>query len=281
MILAIDYAAVYSYAAPVSLSVHDVRIFPRPDSRLRVRRQEFACPAAGGVRFRRDAYDNLVANCFFPDPVTELAATLALEVEIPAQNPFDFLLEDRAITLPIGYTASERTVLAPFLAIDARQPLPEPLVPTNARPTVDTLVAANHWLHEAIAYERREEGDPLPIAETLSRGRGSCRDVAVILLEALRQNGVAARLAAGFVWEGDLPVGERRAETAMHAWVEAYLPGAGWTGLDPTNGVFCDHHFLPVAVGLTPAEIAPVVGTYFQNDSVASTLATRLTVTRR
>jgi transglutaminase-like putative cysteine protease len=80
------------------------------------------------------------------------------------------------------------------------------------------------------------------------------------------------------VWEVDRSADERRAESALHAWVEAYLPGAGWIGLDPTNGVFCDHHFVTTAVGLAHGDIAPVAGTYYGNEPIASALASRISV---
>jgi len=278
MILAINYAATYSYADPVSLSVHDVRVFPRPDGRLRLRQQVFSCPPAAGIRFRSDAFDNVVANCFFLESLAELSLSLALEVEVGERNPFEFLLEQHSLSLPIRYQQAEQEILRPFLLTAGDDHLPAALTPAAGLPTVETLVAMTQWIHASIAYERRDEGPPLCVTETLARRRGCCRDVAVLMLAALRQAGVAARLAAGFVWEGDTAVADRRAESAMHAWVEAYLPGAGWTGFDPTNGVLCDHHFLPVAVGLVPSDIQPVTGTYFHPQPVVSRLTSRMTV---
>src|SRR5690606_33124235 len=109
----------------------------------------------------------------------------------------------------------------------------------------------------------------------------SCRDFAVLFAEVLRRNGVAARLASGFLWEDKDPGSPRRAENALHAWVEAYLPGAGWLGFDPTNGVLCDHHFLVTAVGLLPADVSPISGHYYGNQTIASRLETSLTITER
>ena len=106
-----------------------------------------------------------------------------------------------------------------------------------------------------LAYERREEGVAREPAETIALGRGACRDFAVLLAVLLRQMGVAARLASGYMVEtGER---ERRAEGALHAWTEAYLPGAGWIGLDPTNGILCDHHHILAAVGLEPGRRLP------------------------
>lgn len=279
MILRIDYSATYSYERPVSLSPHLARILPRTDLFVKVSERVFASHPTADVNYRRDLFDNLVASCFFPEPIDELPIQLSLTLEVAERNPFHFLLESRALHVPCAYTVAEQALLGPLLAPSVPDlSLPFPLAAGAPRPTVEALVTMNRWLHENIAYERRDEGEPFAPAETLRRASGACRDTAVLFAEVLRRNGVAARLASGFVWEGDREPGERRAESAMHAWVEAYLPGAGWVGLDPTNGVLCDHHFVTTAVGWTAADVSPVAGTYFGKTQVASRLATTLEI---
>ena len=144
----------------------------------------------------------------------------------------------------------------------------------NRRNTVTTLVELNKRLHECIGYERREEGAALSPAETLRLGRGACRDVTVLLAEILRQMGFAARLTSGYLRESDAET--RRAEGSLHAWTEVFLPGAGWVGLDATNGVFCNHNFIGAAVGLTPADITPISGVYFHKKRIPAQMTSRL-----
>lgn len=278
MKLSIRYEAVFSYARPASLSPHLVRVFPRTDLFVRVEKTNFSTHPAGDIQWRRDLFDNLIAYCFFPECVQDLPFALDLELEVRERNPFHFLLDSRGLRIPCDYSAHERKILAPFLEPGEPLPLPSPLAPDGLRPTVETLVTLNRWVHENLEYERRDEGEPFSPMETLRRGCGSCRDFGPLFAEILRANGVAARLASGFVWEGDRAAAERRAESALHAWVEAYLPGAGWIGIDPTNGVFCDHHFVTTAVGLLHDDIAPVAGTYYGKEAIASSLATRLAV---
>lgn len=279
MQLAISYRVEYRYAAPASLSTHVLRLFPRPDPAVRIERQSLTTVDNASVQVRRDVFDNVVATCFFPDTLLSLTISLDLDLSVQESNPFAFLLEPRGLRIPCDYTPAERRLLAAYLRPTQRAAWPEPLA-VASRPTIDGLVAMNRWIAEAVRYERREEGEPLPVGETLARGRGACRDVAVLLAEALRHNGVAARLVSGYLFEGDAADDDRRATSAMHAWTEAYLPGAGWIGLDPTHGVLCDHCFVPTAVGLTPADIAPVSGTYFSDTPVDSTLASSLVVHR-
>jgi len=278
MNLSIRYEANFRYEKPVSFSPHLARIFPRTDLFVKVGRMRFETDAAGDVQFRRDLFDNLIACCFFPQSLDALPFRLELDLDVKERNPFHFLLDARGARIPCQYTGDERALLAAFLATDGTASLPGPLSGAASGPTAEALVARNSWIHKNLGYERRDEGDPFPPAETLRRGSGSCRDFAVLLAESLRQSGVAARLAAGFVWEGDKEESDRRAQSSLHAWVEAYLPGAGWIGMDPTNGVLCDHHFVTTAVGLRPADIAPISGTFYENERVAGTLATHLEI---
>lgn len=280
MNLAIRYAANYRYDATASLSPHVARLLPRQDLFVRSERTEFSTNPGANVQYRQDLFDNLVARCFYPHPVDTLEFRLELDLHLTERNAFDFLLDPHALTLPFAYEEAEARVLAPYLRTAGPQEFPESLrLESVPRPTVDTLLAMNLWLHTNIAYERREEGDAYASEDTLRLGRGSCRDFAVLFADVLRTHGVATRLASGFLWEDDSEEAPRRAENAMHAWVEAYLPGAGWLGFDPTNGVLCDHHYIVTAVGLTPADISPVSGHYYGNQPIASVLDATLTIT--
>jgi transglutaminase-like putative cysteine protease len=280
MKIEVRYHAIFQYEEPAGFSPHIARLFPRRDMAVQVDLADFHTHTSADVQQRQDLFDNLVATCFFPEPLQRLEFHLALDLTLKPRNPFHFLLDAHAVEVPFHYQPREAEVLAPYLARrSAGVAWPGSLQPSGAsRPTVEKLVALNLWLHENIAYERREEGDPLPIEQTLREQKGSCRDFAVVLAEVLRVHGVAARLVSGFLWEDGVEEEERRAENALHAWVEGYLPGAGWVGMDPTNGVFCDHHFLPTAIGLSPGDIAPIAGHYYGKKTIASTLETTLSI---
>jgi transglutaminase-like putative cysteine protease len=280
MKLGIRYQADFHYAEEASFSLHVARLFPRRDHGIEVRRTVFSSAPSADIQFRQDLFDNLVANCFFPEPLAHLPFVLELDLEVTERNPFHFLLAPHALELPFAYTGREAEVLAP--AIQPRGApfsLPTALtLPATPQPTVDVLVAMNSWVHENITYERREEGDPREPGETLNVGTASCRDFAVLFAEVLRHQGLAVRLASGFLWEDEVPAADRRAENALHAWLEIYLPGAGWVGFDPTNGVLCDHHAITTAIGLTPEDITPIEGRYFGKRHIASTLETSLRI---
>jgi transglutaminase-like putative cysteine protease len=272
MKLKIKKESIYNYAEAVSFSPHNIRIFPRVDLFVKVENVRFETQPGADVQFRHDLFDNIIAYCFYPEPSQTLPFRLELDLEIKEKNPFHFLLEPNGIQIPPQYKHEERALLGSYLATDGTCKLPAPLAPSSSRPTVETLVNFNHWIYENLTYIPRHEGSAYTPEETLRKGSGSCRDFAALLAEALRQNGVAARLASGFVWEGDKPEEEKRASSSMHLWVEACLPGAGWIGMDPTNDVLTDHHFVTTAVGRHHADVAPISGVYYSPKPVESNL---------
>jgi transglutaminase superfamily protein len=279
--ITVRYLARYQYAQTASFSPHRVRLFPRVGLFVHVERISFSTDASANVQYRRDLFDNITATCLYPTSLDHLDFELEFDAVLQASDPFDFLLDSHALRLPFDYLPEESAVLAPFRHSRYQTgDLPAPLMPDFPRPTIEAIVALNNWLHENIEYERREEGDPFAPKDTLDRQKGSCRDFAVLLTEVLRRHGLAARLTSGYLWEDGSDGGPEHAANAFHAWVETYLPGAGWLGLDPTNGIFCDHHFLAAAVGLTPRDVAPVQGHYYGKKTIASTLQTELSIVR-
>ena len=279
MKLTISYRAEYRYERRVSLSPHIVRLFPRDALQARVLKLDFATNATGAVHWRHDLYDNVVAQCFYPREDDRLVYRLDAEIAAEERNPFGFLLDSRSLQWPAEYNPREREVLGAFITPE-KTDLPSALRPMAGSETVNALVTMNQWIHDHIAYERREEGEAYTPAETLRLRRGACRDTAVLLAAALRAQGLAARLVSGFLWESASDPAERKADSALHAWTEVFLPGAGWVGLDPSNGVFADHHYLATAVGIVPSDIAPVSGLYFGREPIPGKLETSLRITR-
>ncbi|MGC1482093.1 MAG: transglutaminase family protein [Chthoniobacterales bacterium] len=280
MKVGIRYEAHYRYEAAASFSPHLVRLFPRTDLYMRTERVAFVPNEGSSVQYRRDLFDNVVGSCFYPEKLKTLDYSLEIDLVLEEKNPFAFLLASHAMELPFAYESAEAEVLAPYLRQRTSVELPDGLRPAgDARPTVEALVALNEWCFQNLEYERRDEGEAMEPTETLQTGRGACRDFAVLVAEVMRAHGVAARLASGFLWEPpELDASERRAASALHAWIEVYVPGPGWIGLDPTNGVFCNEHFMTTAVGLTPDDISPVQGVYFGDARIDSHLDSELEI---
>ena len=278
MKVGIRYETTYRYGDEVGFSTHDVRLFPRSSCHVRVSSFDFKTKPGATIRFFRDVFDNVVAACIFPARATELQLQLALDLKLKEKDPFHFLLENSAVDLPFAYEASSLPMLAAYRERrtlgDLEVPGWQPPTHEKQAPTVATLVALNKAIHDSIGYERRAEGAARPPVETLRMRRGACRDVAVLLAEILRQMGLAARLVSGYLRETD--PASRRAEGSLHAWTEVFLPGAGWIGMDATNGVLSNHNFISAAVGLTPADVTPVSGSYYHRETIPSQMTSRL-----
>ena len=268
----------YQYEKPVGFSPHRIRLFPRTDQAIVTHRLETLLNIPADVQYRRDLFDNLVANCFLSEPADSLEIRTQLEVELWPKNPFHFLLAPRATELPFKYWDEEAKVLEPFLTVKPEEDFdPDDLWRFGGkRDTVDALVDLAKTLHNEIAYEVREQGDARPPAKTVELRSGACRDTALLCATIMRKQGLAVRLVSGFLCDFHVDVRDRRTDSALHAWVEVFLPGAGWVGIDPTNGTFCDHRFIPTAVGVSMNDIAPIEGSYFGQERVPGTFESEL-----
>jgi uncharacterized protein (DUF2126 family)/transglutaminase-like putative cysteine protease len=255
----------YSYEEPVSFSTHAIRLYPRTDQSILTKHFQTTLNIESDVQYRRDLFDNIVANCFLPKPAKVLEIRVGLEVELWPKNPFHFLLAPHALELPFEYTPDESRVLAPFRAVAPEEQADAGAIwrLTGKQNTVEALVEFANTLHREIAYEVREEGSARLPAQTIEMRSGACRDTALLCATVLRQIGLAVRVVSGFLCEFRVDTNERRAQSGLHAWVDVFLPGAGWVGIDPTNGTFCDHRFIPTAVGTRMIDIAPIQGSYF------------------
>jgi uncharacterized protein (DUF2126 family)/transglutaminase-like putative cysteine protease len=255
----------YSYEKPVSFSPHIIRLYPRADQGVRTLHLRTSVSLETDVQYRRDLFDNIIANCYFPKSGEVLEIRVELELELVPKNAFHFLLAGYATKLPFDYTPDESRILAPFRLVPPEEDANTDAIwaITGKRDTVEALVDLAATLHSQIGYEVREEGPARPPAETMELRLGSCRDTALLAATILRKSGLAVRVVSGFLCEFHVDVQDRRAQSALHAWIEVYLPGAGWVGIDPTNGTFCDHRFISTAVGATMPDVAPVQGSYY------------------
>ena len=278
MKIGIRYETVYRYDRAVRFSPHDVRLFPRSDRFVQIARLDFQTKPETTVRFGRDVFDNVVASCFFEEAAEALELRLAIDLEVVKKNPFEFVLARRAVQMPFAYEDDIASIICAYCHRQTgdKISLPDWTSPTPGSPreTVATLVELTKLLHRTISYQRREEGAAQPPAETLRLRRGACRDTAVLLAEILRDAGMAARVVSGYLREADEEI--RRAEGSLHAWTEVFLPGAGWVGLDPTNGILCNDNFIAAAVGLRPADVTPISGSFYHRDRVPAEMQSRL-----
>ena len=269
--VALSHSTRYHYDRPVSLSPHIVRLRPAPHCRTPVLSYSMKVePRSQFLNWQQDPHGNYLARVVFPEKTRDLAVDIDLIVEMSVINPFDFFLEPSAEKYPFTYEPWLAKDLTPFLgAAPVGTGLCDLLKNIDRRPrrTVDFLVELNRRLSEDIRYIIRLEPGVQAPEETLARRSGSCRDTGWLLVQILRNLGLAARFVSGYliqlvpdVKSLDGPSGAAADFTDLHAWVEVYLPGAGWVGLDPTSGLFAGEGHLPLAATPEPFSAAPITG---------------------
>jgi transglutaminase-like putative cysteine protease len=279
MRVALRHNTTYRFDRGVTLGPHDVRL--RPCAHCRTRILQYALrvqPAEATMHWYTDAGGNSVARFLFPQPVAELRFDVDLMADLTSINPFDFMLDPWAAEFPFSYpdelAAELANALGPDPAADGLSEWIERVrgefLSTGSINSVTLIVELNLRVRREVAYIVREEPGVQPPEATLALGAGSCRDSAWLLIQALRQLGLAARFVSGyliqFAQRQEQEGGGQRQSSAqglradLHAWVEVYLPGAGWIGLDPTSGLLAAENHIPVAVARTPSGAAPVTG---------------------
>jgi uncharacterized protein (DUF2126 family)/transglutaminase-like putative cysteine protease len=273
--VSIEHHTAYRFDRAVELGPHEVRLRPAPHTRTTVEAYTLnVTPAGYALTWRQDAFGNHVARVTYPKggAATALDFEVGLVATLQAGNPFDFFVEPGAERWPFEYDAETRADLAPFLSGANGDPGSDPatapllhrrieLIGSEPVPTVELLVELNAALCDAVEYTTREEAGVQTPEETLRLNRGSCRDSAWLLVTMLRGLGIAARFTSGYLVQlGSSP--DESDTVDLHAWAEAYIPGAGWIGMDPTSGLLTGEGHIPLAIAPRPSGAAPVIGSH-------------------
>jgi transglutaminase-like putative cysteine protease len=257
----------YNFTGPVRLGPHTLRLRPRESHELRIESAAIRTTPPCSLRWHRDVEDNSVATATFDVATSQLSIESDAIVQHYNQAPLDFLVANDAIDYPLLYRPEDMALLAPYMSISTHTPgAGSPLArwvasvwqPGEKIQTYALLQRIAARIMQTLKYQLREEPGVQTSAETLSRGAGSCRDSALLYMEAVRHLGLAARFVSGYLNSppSTLNLG------ATHAWAEVFLPGAGWKGFDPTIGTVVGTDHITVAVARLPESVPPVAGSF-------------------
>jgi transglutaminase-like putative cysteine protease len=279
----IHHTTSYAFGASVRPGPHTLRLRPREGHDLRIASSALRIDPDAAVTWQRDMYDNVLGVATFAaGPVDALTIESRVEVELYDTLPLDFVVEEHALRFPFKYRPQERTALGPYLKPVYRDHarMVHWLEPYRKSPkgteTFVILDGMNGQIHGEFGYEVREEEGVLPPAETLARRRGSCRDLATLLMESCRWLGIAARFVSGYVHGPATEAGG----AATHAWAEVYLPGAGWKGFDPTSASVVGPDHIPVAVHREPEAVPPIAGSFVGPKGLAPLMTVDVRINR-
>jgi uncharacterized protein (DUF2126 family)/transglutaminase-like putative cysteine protease len=272
--VALSHKTSYQFDRRVNLGPHEIRLRPAPHCRTPVLGYSLSVkPGSHFLNWQQDPYGNWVARLVFTEPAEKLEIEVDLVADLSVINPFDFFVEEYAEKFPFSYAPALAKELIPFLETAPLGPRLSAWLEdfrrtiTPGENTVLLLVRLNQLLQQQVRYLVRMEPGVQTPEDTLCNASGSCRDSSWLLVQILRNLGVAARFASGYLIQLvadmkslDGPSGTDRDFTDLHAWAEAYLPGAGWIGFDPTSGLLAGEGHLPLACTADPGNAAPVIG---------------------
>ncbi|DAB30048.1 MAG TPA: cysteine protease [Sulfurimonas sp. UBA12504] len=255
----------YNYSDFVELGKHNLRLRPRENYELHVNSFTLKILPEAKLFWHRDVEGNSVAIANFETSTQQLFIESEVILEQFNESPLNFLVADYALSYPFIYEAEERFLLSAYML------LPQETTRTLLNDWIYHVYKSNEpvqtytllqnltaHIYKTLRYQAREEEGVQSVEETLSLGSGSCRDFALLLMEAVKCLGLAARFVSGYLY-APLMVSE---VGSTHAWAEVYLPGAGWKGFDPTIGNIVGRDHIPVAVSRLPESVPPISGTF-------------------
>jgi transglutaminase-like putative cysteine protease len=279
-LFSISHRTEYHYRQPVRLGPHRLMLRPRESRDLKLVSHEITTTPPSTITWAQDVFGNSIATAAF-DASSD---NLVIESTVTLNHSSDawpiFPIAASAINYPFQYSAEERTDLGALLSPQYPDPMGRlsswtaSFVRANPTDTLALLKDLNAGISATASYQAREDEGTQPPSRTLDMGRGSCRDFAVLFVEAARLLGFGARVVSGYLFNPVL----QHTDSTTHAWAEVFVPGAGWISFDPTNRQMGGFNLIPVAVARDLSQAMPVSGTFIgaSGDQMRLTVAVRV-----
>jgi transglutaminase-like putative cysteine protease len=288
-VFAVRHVTTYTYARSVSFREHRFIFRPRDSYDQRLISSDLSVdPHPARLRWQHDVFGNCVAVIDFDTRASKLSFDARITVDHTTVDGMELTMASDALDYPFAYSEDERRDLA---ATSQRHFVdPEDEIGKWARQFVRAgqgvstgglLMTLCYAIKESFRYERRLEHGTQPPLFTLHQRRGTCRDFALFMMEAVRSLGFAARFVTGYIYVPSRDSHTTQCGGSTHAWCQVFLPGAGWVEFDPTNGIVGNRDLIRVAVARDPNQAVPLFGSYDGLNSDALDMSVQVDVTAR
>jgi uncharacterized protein (DUF2126 family)/transglutaminase-like putative cysteine protease len=271
--VALNHRTHYRYERAISLGPQVIQLRPALHCRTPILSYSLdVSPSEHLLNWQLDPHHNRLARLLFPQKTSEFLIEVNLVADLSPLNPFEFFLEPGVDEYPFAYAPELAKDLQPYRSTDLPGPLLKAFVESfmgQKSGTISLLLDLTRKVRDEIGYVTRLEPGVQTCEETLAKHSGACRDSAWLLVQILRNLGIAARFVSGYLIQlaGDERTlegesGGPKVDSAdLHAWVEAFLPGAGWIGMDATSGLLAGEGHIPLVSTPNAAQAAPIGGT--------------------
>ena len=271
--VALSHRTCYHYEKAISLGPQVIQLRPALHCRTPILSYSLdVTPSKHILNWQLDPHNNRLARLLFLEKTEELLVEVSLVAELSPYNPFEFFLEPGVEEFPFAYMPGLAKDLEPYRSVDASGPWLQAFLESflgRKCGTLNLLLDLNRRVRDEVGYVTRLEPGVQTCEETLEKRTGSCRDSAWLLVQALRNLGIAARFVSGYLIQlaadegamGGEGAGPKTDSADLHAWAEAFLPGAGWIGLDPTSGLLAGEGHIPLVCTPNASQAAPIGGT--------------------
>ncbi len=267
MLFNVSHTTEYAYEGAASESFAELRVWPQSNAAQKVLERSLTINPDTTVDHYIDYFGNNVE--FFSIPYRHSVLTVRADAEVetfaidPPASVLDIPVgEARQIFNSTLYQIFEYLQPSTLVPLDQHGRIRKRFFP-QAEPLGSALLGLNEWIYRNFEYQSGVTDVSTPVADVVRQRRGVCQDFANLMLAILRSNGLPARYVSGYIEAFDPESGDAMTgAAASHAWVEVYLPGGTWWGLDPTNNQSAGQRHIVVAVGRDYNDVAPMRGTY-------------------
>lgn len=266
--LRVRHRTIYKYRKKVEFGVHKLMLRPRESRNLRLIAHELEIAPAAAVTWAHDVFGNAVTTVVFQQPSDRLVIQSNAELHLDIEQWPVFDITASATTYPFLLTEDEMVDLGALRLqayLDAGGDLrqwAQGFLRDNRTDTLTLLKDLSAGVAARVVYEHRETEEAQSPSTTLARNHGSCRDFAVLFVDAVRSLGFGARIVSGYLYDPNQDAVGSVGAGSTHAWAEVYVPGAGWIVFDPTNRSVGGFNLIPIAVARHIRQAMPVSGSF-------------------